>query len=355
MSVTCFTGSVVYRSLWSGTSHNSPEWRNLDFSVEKVNPAAQVAEQMESVVVYEYEPAAHLLVTDEDAADFLQSQFTNELRPFQPGRSTYGLWLDVKGKVVADSFVLCEGAERFRIFSEGSAAETLADKLRRHIIADEVEIELLPAGRAMALVGAQAGELLRALGLVEPAAGCFTQAEEVRVYRGRRSEAPNFELWAPSAAALDAYKQRLVEQSLQFVGCEPMQALRVAAGIPSVPVELGPGDLPGEGGLVGDAVSLTKGCYLGQEVVSRMHHVGRPQRGLFRISGSGGLPDCPLAVYQGEKPIGELRSAFAAGARWQGVAMLKTRFVEVGAALRSAAGDVQVDGRFEKASAEGAQ
>ena len=57
---------------------------------------------------YEYTPAAHFLVSDEDAADFLQSQFTNDLRPFEAGRSTYGLWLDVKGKVIADSVVLCE-------------------------------------------------------------------------------------------------------------------------------------------------------------------------------------------------------------------------------------------------------
>ena len=66
---------------------------------------------------YQYAPAAHFLVTDEDAADFLQSQFTNELRPFEEGQVSYGLWLDVKGKVIADSVVLCEGAEQFRVIS----------------------------------------------------------------------------------------------------------------------------------------------------------------------------------------------------------------------------------------------
>ena len=51
---------------------------------------------------YDYKRAAHLWVTDEDAADFLQSQFANDLRPFAAGKCTYGLWLDVKGKVIAD-------------------------------------------------------------------------------------------------------------------------------------------------------------------------------------------------------------------------------------------------------------
>ena len=57
---------------------------------------------MDAVLGYEYKPAGHLLVTDEDAADFLQSQFTNELCPFEAGRCVYGLWLNVKGKVIAD-------------------------------------------------------------------------------------------------------------------------------------------------------------------------------------------------------------------------------------------------------------
>jgi folate-binding protein YgfZ len=301
---------------------------------------------MESVVGYEYEPAAHLLATDEDAADFLQSQFTNDLRPVEEGRSTYGLWLDVKGKVVADSFVLCEGDERFRVLSEASQAETLAEKLERHIIADDVEIEVMPAGRAIALVGASAVAVLEALDLAVPDEGCFVQSAGVRVFRGRRALEANFELWAETAALASRLKARLLELSVEFVAEERMHALRMAAGIPSVPVEIGPADLPGEGALVGDAVSLSKGCYLGQEVVSRMHNVGSPQRALFRMSGSGAVPVCPVALYQGTKKVGELRSAFSLGARWQGVAILKTRFAVVGEALTSATGSAAVEGLF---------
>ena len=309
---------------------------------------------MESVIGYEYEPAAHLLVTDEDAADFLQSQFTNDLRPVEEGRSTYGLWLDVKGKVVADSFVLCEGEERFRVLSEASEAEVLAEKLERHIIADDVEIEVVPAGRAIALVGASSEAVLQALGFAVPGEGAFVQAEGVSIFRGRRSLETNFELWSESEAAASRLKARLLEQSVAFVAPERMHAVRMAAGIPSVPVEIGPADLPGEGGLVGDAVSLQKGCYLGQEVVSRMFNVGSPQRALFRLSGSGVVPVCPVALYQGTKKVGELRSAFSDGDRWQGVALLKTRFAAVGEVLTHGASRATVEGLFS-AVQEGAE
>jgi folate-binding protein YgfZ len=309
---------------------------------------------MEPVYGYEYQPAAHLLVTDEDAADFLQSQFTNDLRPFEAERSSYGLWLDVKGKVVADSYVLCEGEERFRIFSEASAAEALADKLQRHIIADEVEIEVMPAGYAIALIGAGAVALLEALGVAVPEVGRFIQSQGLCVWRGRRSHELSFELWVETPAAASQLKLRLLERSVHFVATARVQAIRVAAGIPSVPQEIGPTDLPGEGGLVGDAVALNKGCYLGQEVVSRMHHVGSPQRGLFRICGAGAVPVCPVALYQGAKQVGELRTAFADSAGWRGVALLKTRFAAEGMQLSCGEGSAAVESRFT-AVAEGTE
>ena len=56
---------------------------------------------------------------------------------------------------------------------------------------------------------------------------------------------------------------------------------RIDRGRPSVPEEIGAADMPGEGGLEHDAISFTKGCYLGQEVVARMHNVGKAQRDLL--------------------------------------------------------------------------
>jgi folate-binding protein YgfZ len=302
---------------------------------------------MESVFGYEYKPAAHLLVTDEDAADFLQSQFSNELRPFGAGQCTYGLWLDVKGKVIADSVVQCEGEERFRVLSEGCAAAVIAEKLAQHIIADDVEVEALPGGAAIALIGEGAEALIEALGLTVPTEGLFVTVGEVRLWRGRRSSAPSYELWSESVTEIEALKARIVARGVCFKSVDMVHVARIAAGVPSVPKEIGPGDLPGEGDLVGDAVSLTKGCYLGQEVVARMHHLGRPQRALFRVSGVGRAPNCPLALYKdASKKVGELRSAFSVGGVWQGVALLKTRYAEVGGSLVCGEGPITIESLF---------
>ena len=305
---------------------------------------------MALVYGYEYKPAGHLLASDEDAADFLQSQFSNELHPFEPGRCTYGLWLDVKGKVVADSSVLCVGEAQFRILSEHSLTETIADKLERHIIADDVVVERLPEGCALALIGDEAAAVLQSLSIEAPTAGRFINADGMHVYRGRRSFKPCFELWSESAEKISELRKCLVQEGgVQFISMQQVELMRLAAGFPSIPKEIGPSDLPGEGALVNNGVSLTKGCYLGQEVVARMHNVGRAQRALFLMCGSGEAPKCPVGVYNHvARQVGELRSAFSTEDGWQGVALLKIRHATIGESLSYESGSANVVDLFSK-------
>ncbi|MGJ8654106.1 MAG: YgfZ/GcvT domain-containing protein [Opitutaceae bacterium] len=302
---------------------------------------------MELVFGYEYTTRTHLLVSDEDAADFLQSQFTNELRPFDAGRCTYGLWLDVKGKVLGDSTVLCEGDELFRLISETSEADVLVEKLEKHIIADDVEIERVDAATGFALIGEGAVTVLSELGLEAPAVGGYTSKGDLRVFAGRRSKDLNFELLCLSAASVVAVREVLAAEQVKLVTHERVTADRLEAGYPLVPIEVGPTDLPGEGGLERDAVSFTKGCYLGQEVVARMHNVGRPQRALFVLKGAGAVPSCPTAIYNREtKQVGELRTAISVENGWQGVALLKHRYASVGDVLITEGVDVSVERYF---------
>ena len=291
----------------------------------------------------EYKPAAHLLATDEDAADFLQSQFSNDLQPFEPGRCNYGLWLDVKGKVIADSFVFCEGEARFRIISEHSPATTIAGKLEQHIIADDVVVERLPEGSAIALVGSEAATVLQSLEIQAPDVDTFTEIDGLYVYRGRRSLDSGFEIWSASTEKIFQLRKDLVDKGVDFVSMQQMELTRLAAGIPSIPKEIGPSDLPGEGALINRGVSLNKGCYLGQEVVARMHNVGRAQRALFLVSGTGIAPESPVALYNKDsRQVGELRSAFSNVDGWQGVALLKTRYATIGEALNYKSGNVEI-------------
>lgn len=276
---------------------------------------------------YEYRPAAHFLVRDEDAADFLQSQFSNELRPFEAGRCTYGLWLDVKGRVIADSVVLCEGDASFRVLSERCQGERIAAHMERHIIADDVAIEHCEPGCVVEL----SAEGMRALGLGLPETGRFTRIENGILLTTRNDV---YRMLIDSGSAREAWLEKLAASGLQAASEAEHALRRIAAGMPLVPEEIGVADLPGEGELEHDAISFTKGCYLGQEVVARMHNIGKPQRRLFVVEGQGPLPDVPLALYNSDgKPVGELRSAYLDADGWTGVAILKTRFADVGSKL----------------------
>ncbi len=298
---------------------------------------------MSPVYGYEYKPAAHLLATDEDAADFLQSQFSNDLQPFKSGGCVYGLWLDVKGKVIADSFVLCEGEAKFRILSEHSQAAPIADKLEQHIIADDVVVDRFAEGFGMAMVGSEAAAVVQSLKMKMPEPNTFTCVDGLYLYRGRRSREPGVEFWSESADKISELKAGLVQAGVEFVPFQQIERMRMEAGVPRIPTEIGPSDLPGEGGLVGNGVSLTKGCYLGQEVVARMHNVGRAQRALFLMSGSGEVPACPVALYnEDSKQVGELRSAFSTESGWEGVALLKTRYSKVGDLLNHESSDAKI-------------
>ena len=78
-----------------------------------------------------------------------------------------------------------------------------------------------------------------------------------------------------------------------------------------------------------------------------MHNIGRAQRALFRISGSGIAPECPLPLYNSKsKNVGELRSAYMLESGWGGVALLKTRFVETGESLKYESGNARVENLF---------
>jgi folate-binding protein YgfZ len=151
----------------------------------------------------------------------------------------------------------------------------------------------------------------------------------------------NMVVYAESVAKL-AFEKLTDLGFIEFSASERGLA-RIDRGRPLVPDEIGATDMPGEGGLERDAISFTKGCYLGQEVVARMHNVGKAQRGLFVVRGEGVIPELPLALTNSDsKQVGELRTAYLDGETWQGVAILKTRFAGVGETLRYETYEVSV-------------
>jgi folate-binding protein YgfZ len=300
---------------------------------------------MNRIFINKYSWNTCLRVSDEDAADFLQSQFSGDLRPFKKGSAVYGLWLDVKGKVLADSVVLNLGESHFLVLSEHSDPSIIQAQLERHIIADDVVIQSDAPVVAHTIIGDVPEDLWRSLGVVLPEAGQFYQDDKWTIFHGRRAKWPAFEVICYSKEDDEAFLNAAKDVGAVSLSVSALHGHRIDAGYPLIPQEIGPGDLPGEGRLVEKgAASIDKGCYLGQEVVARMHNVGRAQRGLFLVQSKADMPELPMELVNAEgKTIGALRSAYELDAdSWFGVAIMKIRYAEIGVMVESKIGSMHI-------------
>lgn len=263
-----------------------------------------------------------LAVTGSDAAQFLQGQFSQDVRSLGPGGSRYGLWLDHKGRVTADGTILNVASAGSDVpyaiaCRDPAAAAALRQRLESFIIADDVTIDdRSPEWAAWLAAGPGAESALR------QAAGAMAP-----VFGGRRRGSELWEwVWAIPSSAFHAAADAVWAQGAgRRVTDEEWEQARILAGVPSIPEDIGSGDLPQEAELDVTAVSTDKGCYVGQEVMSRLKSRGRIRRRLQRVRGSGAAPDAqPAPLWREGRRVGELRSRFNDGAagRWIGLALI---------------------------------
>lgn len=280
---------------------------------------------------------AVIRITGEDAFNYLQSQFSNDLRNSIAQPVTYGLLLDRKGRIQADAFVLQVDPETFLAVSYRCPGDEVLAKLEENIIADDVELEdVTHQFDGFVLIGDSLnGVIEQAINAAIPS-GSYAQCESSFLWYGRHSSQPNTDWLVPKTCA----KLQDPVMWLQDKGfiCEridtaALERERIASLLPAIPIDLGVKDLPQEGGLESSAVSFNKGCYLGQEVMARLHSMGNVQRRLVRIKSNIQLKDPPLAVYLGDREVGEIRSVASCGAAWIGLALVKNRYVKAGTLL----------------------
>jgi tRNA-modifying protein YgfZ len=270
-----------------------------------------------------------LAVVGPDAAEYLQGQLTSDVEGLEPGDGQYAALLDRKGHMQADMRVLRPSAEEIWLDTEPGALARVLRHLTMYSIGREVEVVDATAERAiLSLIGPRSVEI----------AGCAALPEdscETTKVGGVECLAVGTDGGIDLIAAT-AGRGRLIEALLAAgavaVSAEAAEILRIEAGTPRYGAEMGAETMPAEAGIVERAVSFTKGCYIGQETVARLHYKGRPNRHLRGLKLSApAQPGTPL--WLGEKEVGRLGGAVVSPALGPiGLAILR-REAEPGAEL----------------------
>lgn len=240
-----------------------------------------------------------------DAVDFLESQLTNDVASLKSGDGRYSALLDRKGHLQADLRVLLIDAERAWLVAEAEGAERLAAHLGMYKIGREVEVEPR-ATIALSVIGPASRS---ATGIEPPP----TEDSHIGAGLGGAADVRaittdcGFDLLADPAGEA-AITEALRAAGVPEVGPEAAEIVRVEAGRPRLGREMGTDTMPAEAGIVERAVSFTKGCYIGQETVARLHYKGRPNRHLrgLRLAAPADAGD---AVRLGERELGRIGTA----------------------------------------------
>ena len=273
-------------------------------------------------------------VRGEDRFRWLSGMVTNTVNDLGTNAGAWNLVLNAQGRIQGDLHVGREG-DQLELTIAADQYDRLLAHLERFIIMDDVELVPLSEESALGLAGPLAAGLLTRLGLPALAesmtsARAAWNGQQLRVVRGYGVLAPHYELWM-QAAEIPALWRALTEAGASPVGVATLEAFRIAEGIPAYGIDIAERDLPQEAvpqaaTLPGTmksvranseqlappqvALSFNKGCYLGQEIVERIHSRGNVHRHLRPLELFGPRPAAGTElIMDGGAIAGQITSA----------------------------------------------
>lgn len=254
--------------------------------------------------------------TGPDAASFLQGMLTNDVARLAAGEGCPALLLTIQGRVTADVRVTALG-DRLRLDVDRRVEADFRAALEALIIADDVELVApAPPMTLLGLEGPAAAALVDATGLAPDGhAERMVDGVAVRVVRAGELDGASVTLHVPADAAPRVW-DALVAAGARACGMAALEGRRVELGVPRVGLDMGAKTLSLEVP-VGTAVSTTKGCYLGQEVVARGTARGHVNRKLCALRLAGPVPPAGAPLVRDGKEVGHLTTvahAFGVGA-----------------------------------------
>ena len=215
---------------------------------------------------------AKLRVGGADTFRFLNGQITNDLRKASETVAIEACVLNAKGKLNAQIFISVLG-EAFLIDAEPELRETLRARLERYVIADDVQIE----------------DVTDEFSLFHVFTEKPTALESGRILSARRFATTGWDIWSDSARH-DAVGRELASAYL-FIDSVAAELIRIEQGLPRWGRELTDEIIPIEANLEQRTIDYQKGCYIGQEVISRIKMSGQTNK---RLCGLISLNNIPL-------------------------------------------------------------
>lgn len=268
---------------------------------------------------------AKFRVCGADRLRFLNGQITNDLRKATEKEAIEACVLDTKGKIDAHLFVGCM-PDAYVVDVEADLRTAFPARLERYIIADDVHVEDMTDQFALYhFLGPEVGDL----------------PNEWRILRARRLSQPGFDVWMKNAERDAA--ARFFSERATFYDAACMEMRRIECGIPRWGQELTDEIIPPEANLEERCIDYDKGCYIGQEVISRMKMSGQTNKrlcGLTSMDGSALTRAMRLKPLEDERDVGWITSAVYSERLQKNIALgfVKRGFNRIGAHLRASSG-----------------
>lgn len=263
-----------------------------------------------------------ILVSGKDRASYLNGLLTNDISSLKSGEGCYAAYLTPQGRMIADLWVYELGDVILLVLSR-ELKDTVLAKLDQFVFSEDVQLgDVTETFADIAVVGPGAASIVEAaLGLSEPHAladlrehGNFRAqfaGQPAIVLRISDTGAPGFDVLVDRSAA-DRLTEALRGAGAVEIETAVADVLRVEAGVPKFHRDMDEDTIPLEAGLESRAISLTKGCYVGQEVIVRVLHRGhgRVARRLVGLTLEGSaVPATGTRVEVDGRDIGRITSA----------------------------------------------
>jgi folate-binding protein YgfZ len=276
-----------------------------------------------------------LCLTGADRVRLLNGQVTNDIKKLQPGQGCYAALVTAKGKVQADLYVQALSDELLLDFEPG-LTPALLERFDHYIVADDVPvIDVAPHYGLVSVQGPLAAEVVDALGLeveLPTMRGSSVKATvpgvgDLYLVRNPRLGSDGVDLYVPAEGLGMVFDKTVAAARVRGGGPTGWQAAEVArieAGIPRFGVDMDESNLAPEAGLDTHAISYSKGCYIGQEVIARIRTYGQVTKALRGLALPADLAALPVRgdqIIREGREVGKITSAIHSPAIGKNIAL----------------------------------